>query len=753
MLAILCGLAAAMPRSFAQRATPTPKPAAAAAAIAAEPTASNLKTIRLPIRRLIGAREPIYLQNASSTFTIFLPISPRTDVKSCKLRLVFTNSIALLSERSVLRVVLNDRVIGQFHLTRDQPNHAVDVEIPLKFLDAGSNQVQFVVAQHYTLECEDPAAPELWTQILPDESYFEAVVAWKSIYPKLSLLRDLIDQKLWEPYRLHIAIPAASGTMSNSHLSWGSIISQGAALTLDYRPLALTTGTALLAGVDNVVVGTMNELTPYLTSTEIGAINGSFIAVKQLAGDPSRFLLVISGTNEDEVAQAAYAFSLINFPLPDSQFAQVKPSSFPEAEFYVRNAPLRAPGIYSFRQIGMEKSETVKGWNTGSFPLEVYMPGNLSADDGSNIEMRLHFAYGAAFRADSVLNIFVNKEFQYAIRLDDARGASHFDHRVYLPVKAFQPGRNVVDISPKMVPLINANCDMRQIENLYFTLFRDSDFVLPRLGEKTRLPSFGVFSQTAFPFTSTPNGSNLAVLITGQDNATVSAAWMLLGKMSQINGSVLHRAEITSKVPKANRNLLVVGPVDSIPDEVLAKAPVSPKQVGNIRYLVSVSPKPEATAIGPIEELLEKLRGQPAERSEPEDPATVDLAAQTELLDDTVAIAWESPFHRGKQAAVFTAADSKTLYRGLYNLQDRLFWDNLAGNLVVWGTTPHSLATAQLGPNFLYGVESVAARATDSVTTNPWLFPIIVFGAIGLLAFLLRMALKRREKTDDSAAK
>jgi len=744
VVAGLLGIVLALPHLSAQSIAPAPTPPT----IATAPAPAGATTLRLPLRQLVGAKEPIYLMTARSTYTVYVPVSARYTVRSCKLHLKFTNSIALLSERSTLRVVINDKTVAQYYLTRNEPDHIVDLELPVKYLENGPNQLQFIVSQHYTLECEDPAAPELWTQIFPDESYVEAVVTWANIYPKLSLLQWLIDKNLWEPYQFNICMPgAAAGNYTPSQLSWGSIVSQGVALNLDYRPFKVNTGAALIAGMDNVVIGQMNELTQYLTSTEIGAINGSFIAVKTLPGDPTHFMLIISGTNEDQVGQAAYAFSLINYPLPDSQYAQVGALNLPQKDFWLHHAPVKDPGIYSFRQLGLEKNASIHGWNTGNAQLETYMPGDLSQDDGSNIELRLHFAFGAAFRQDSVLNVFVNREFQYGVRLDDQRGGSHYDHRVYLPVKAFQPGRNLVEISPKMVPLVTNHCEMIQEENLWFTLYRDSDFVVPKLQKKARLPSFSLFSQTAFPFSSKPDGSELAVFISGKDATSTCAAWMLLGKMAQISGSIFARAELSYTPTRTKKDLLIVGPQGTIPDEVLGTSPVTLDQISKLRYLVQVSPSPEATAVGPIEEILEKLRGVPAQRNEREQPTTLGMDASTSLmLDDTAAVAYESPYAVARGAMLVTAKDSETLYRGVFNLQDRQYWDNLSGNLAVWNTKPESLATARLGPEFIYKVTNPVRRAQTQFNSNPILFVIVVFLTLGILAAVLRALLKKREK-------
>jgi hypothetical protein len=160
-----------------------------------------------------------------------------------------------------------------------------------------------------------------------------------------------------------------------------------------------------------------------------------------------------------------------------------------------------------------------------------------------------------------------------------------------------------------------------------------------------------------------------------------------------------------------------------------------------------VSPSPEATAVGPIEEILEKLRGVPAQRNEREQPTTLGMDASTGvMLDDTAAVAYESPYAVARGAMLVTAKDSETLYRGVFNLQDRLYWDNLSGNLAVWNTKPESLATARLGPEFIYKVTNPVRRAQNQFNSNPLLFVVVVFLTLGILAFVLRALLKKREK-------
>jgi hypothetical protein len=723
-------------------AVPLATPSAVGVNAPAEEPVDRVQTFRMPLRRLIPLDSPIMLRNASSIYTVFVPQSARFQPKSYGLRLRFTNSIALLSERSVLRVVLNDVIVAQFYLDRTKPMNDVSIDVPVNLVQTGFNRLQFIVAQHYTYKCEDPSAPELYTEINPDQSYLTTTGEWKPVTERLSFLRWWVDEKLWAPYQFNICMPS-SGAMNDEHLALGSIVTQGIALALNNQPFRVYSASALRPGMDNVVVGTMNELAPFLTATEVGTINGSFLAIKTLPGDPTHCMIIVSGRSAQEVKQTALALGMVNYPLPDSKYAIVDQMTMPE-NAYVRNAPLRVPGLYSFQQLGF-KTTTIKGWNTGTYSLKIYMPGDISKEDQSNVELRLHFVYGAAFRKDSTFNVFVNNQFQTAIRLKDVEGSLHSDHRLYLPMQAFQPGRNEVTLTPAMVPLVSNQCEILQDENLQFTLYDDSEFVLPKALRKARLPSLGLLSQTGFPYSSPPDGIETAVFVAGGAPATAEAAWTLMGKMSQISGALLSNVEISSKLPRSKKSLLVVGPRDEIPPELLAKAPVSPLQVGKMRYVVSTSPKPEKYAASPVEEFLMKVRGQSGDRNEPEPPSTANMNMTADLIDDIVAVQFESPFHVGYPVTLVTAWDADNLLAGMNMLQEREFWDALAGDLAVWSTRPDSLAVAKVGNDFIFKATSIVTRVGSRFDQQPWFFAILIIVLIVLSALGVRAALRKRE--------
>ena len=94
------------------------------------------------------------------------------------------------------------------------------------------------------------------------------------------------------------------------------------------------------------------------------------------------------------------------------------------------------------------------------------MPADLFAHEDKNVDLILHFAYGAGMRRDSVLNIMLNGRFERAIALDQQGGAIYHKYKIAVPLRSFQPGVNKTRFSPRMMPLITGECLAIQTENL-----------------------------------------------------------------------------------------------------------------------------------------------------------------------------------------------------------------------------------------------------------------------------------------------
>ncbi len=191
------------------------------------------------------AKEPIYLMTARSTYTVYVPVSARYTVRSCKLHLKFSNSTRPAQralDPAASSMTRRSPSITSRGTSPTTSSTSSSREIPRERLE----QLQFIVSQHYTLECEDPSAPELWTQIYPDESLSRGVVTWANIYPKLSLLKWLIDKNLWEPLPVqHLHARLRGRQLHALAALLGLRRHTGRRVESRYRPLKVNTGSAL----------------------------------------------------------------------------------------------------------------------------------------------------------------------------------------------------------------------------------------------------------------------------------------------------------------------------------------------------------------------------------------------------------------------------------------------------------------------------------------------------------------------------
>lgn len=169
--------------------------APAGAQQAAAPAAAPSPARDIPLADLGGRPGAIRLTRLDGASMLSIPLSRRENIKAATLHLVTTNSIAL-NNRSQLVVRLNGHSIAQLQLSARQPETTADIRLPVEILKPGYNQLVFRVAQHsQDSQCEDPNAPELWTEIDTTQSTLRLQSELKPATPVLADLNDLFDPK------------------------------------------------------------------------------------------------------------------------------------------------------------------------------------------------------------------------------------------------------------------------------------------------------------------------------------------------------------------------------------------------------------------------------------------------------------------------------------------------------------------------------------------------------------------------------
>ncbi|PPK42020.1 cellulose synthase subunit [Trinickia symbiotica] len=729
-LALLsAGAALATERAERIAAAPAQARPAAATPEAKPPTNTPIAAaINVSLATLGNLSGPLRLAGTAASGSISVPLSARETLREAALHLVLSNSVSLLTDRSQLAVRVNDRTIAQLQLSSRQPETTADIRIPTELLRAGYNALTFAVAQHSTENCEDPDAPELWTEIDTTASTLRMQAELRPLAPKLADLGDLIDPRQASPRS--IAIVTATKPQSDLQLATGGLLAQGVALRLRYLAGAprvfeakpgmgggVVPGLALapLAGSDLLLVGTRDALRGYLDAQTTAHIDGAFLGVYPRPDDPRRFMLIASGRNDEEVNRAARAFAHPGLPLP--QRSELTIESLDEAALPPWSAGRVVSGTqpHTLRELGF-RSRTLR--RSERADIDVVLPADIYAPEDAQVVLDFNFTEGAKMREDSVLNLFLNGRFEQVIALDQPRGAVMRHYRVAIPLRSFRSGPNTLSLRPDLVPLITDRCALRQTDNLALTVFDDSTLTLPPASHFTTLPDLKRFADSGFPYTARADGSELAVQIASRDDSSIAAAWALVGKLAQRQMTPLTAAQITFGEPLPGRNTVLVGAAGALPAAQLANAPWTP---GRSVRIAAAAP---ATTEMPLNEragnwLSRHWGGFVNASAQTAAPADVTLHGTTPLSQQLLVMQY-----RGKPGAaltVLTAASAAELLQGVTRLVEPSYWNNLDGDIALLTFDQPSLWTAQIGSTYETGTLGAWDWLGFTLSRHPWL--------------------------------
>ena len=733
------------------------------AATSTEPSRALSSTVSLA--SLLPGNQRIRLLYTADEFLMFIPMSARLKVNSAVLQLRLTNSTALLRERSQLAVRLNGKVLAQTALMPQRPESGIDIRVPADLLKPGYNQLVFSVVQHYALKCENADSADLWTEIDTVASTLAVEGERLPLTPRLSDMATLFDPKAWGEQALNI-ITAPAAPVRDDQLQWGALVAQGVALHLRYIPLRVNhtpavPGARLSSGAnfpglqqdalrrsDSILIGTKDELAPYLAPKLLDGITGGFLGVYPLDADPGRFVLVVSGTTAAEVTQAANAFAYLSFPYPDSASMRVAGVESPTLANYAGQRSLTQGRSYHFSQLDF-RTTTVRAAASTSLineehiqgmELELMIPGDLFAHEDANVELLLHFAYGAGLRGDSALNIMLNGRFERSIALTVDAGVVYQNYRIAIPLRSLQPGPNRIRFMPRMMPLVTGDCQAVQSENLLMTMYDDSIVRMPSAYHFVSMPNLRLLGRAGFPYTAKPDGAETLVHVAAGDSKTIAAAWTLLAKIAQRHGQPLREAIVSFELPNPDqRNLLVVGPAEKIKPGILKGAPLEAGQVSQAALPGTDAGSPVAGPQNWLARFVGNFGGFDAIAAEGKREITKAAGSK----DGALVVQYRSPFAADRTATVFMAADENSLLQGIIEVIKPEIWNDLQGNRVAWRTGADSVTWQKIGGDYSVGKISVPARMEFYFSKYPWIWIVTLLIMTALLAMITTRMLKR----------
>lgn len=721
---------------------------------------------------------PINLRGDRGEYELYFNLSTRIDPATATLHLEMANSQALLAPRSQLVIRLNDVVVAQLGLKPSAPVTIADIALPVELLKGGGNRLNFSAAQHYTIECESPGAAELWSQIDTSRSRISISGRALETTPLLSELQELIGPGLFGGRRFTLMGAMPADGLADSTIAAGATLSQALALRLRYQAAAIdfapaksdggTAATLRLAappagssgsgssGVGNgeadiLLFGTLEELRPVLGPQVASAITGGFLGVYPLPSDRRRLVIVVSGTTADEVARAATALGVSNFPFVDAPQQTVTGLEVQTIEPFFAHNVLKEGTKTSFTELGLA-STTLRG-TTGRTGIDVILPPDVYWPDSAEAELSLDYAYGSGMRAESVMNVLVNGQFQQAIALSEQGGAVLRGYRVRLPARKLLPGRNRVEFEVVMTPIYSGACTPPETRNLVMSLAGTSTISVARGVRLAAQPDLKLFGATGFPYVG---GGGFDLALAGRDPATVGAGWMIAARLAQVAGRILPEAHMVVGAPGANRHAFVVGAAADLAPGVTAALPVGVLQAGSFPYSTA-APLPV-----PTPSLMESLRAwvgfaPHGEVAVPPAPARV-LGAGA-LGRNGLLMAARAPGGGIFTVTTLTAASREALWTASQSLVGPFVWPKLDDDVTLWrpaaglkpvaagdAPVPEAVFTQRVGATYHIGSFGTLYAARYFIAEYPLVWIGVIAVAVLLLVAMLRLFLVARRR-------
>jgi cellulose synthase operon protein B len=716
--------------------------------------AQDLVKIKIPLTKLAPV-QTTKLMGGFGGYWVKLPIPERWQIEKATLHFSYVNSTALISRNSRLVVLLNSRPLAQVTLQPQSPVGDVAVFLPPRLLKPGYQDLEFNVIQHYTLECEDPSAPELWTILELDKSYIEFEYRLKMVPLQLKAIADfLFDSRISGENRVNLVIEEVSAEKAEL----AGLIASGLAVRFDYRPVAFSVSQTVQPRMDNILIGE-----PKFVKAVLGdrspEVRGAFLSLTHLPipgeggprkSDASHALIVVSGEKPEQVRDAARTLASVSFPYPGTPSMEVKEIRFPPAE-ESQGKNFAAPGEkYSFQALGFD-THTFQGIRPGTKSIDLRIPSHFLAKSNDFFWVSLHMAYGSGMRKDSVLNIFFNDRYISSIFLENPQGGIFRNYQIPIPAYQMKRGRNTLTFSPALTPLITGRCEYIQTENLLLTIFGDSSLTLPPMASWVDLPRMELFFQDGFPFTRWPDGRDTVIFLAEKSLNTVSAALNVLAIASQKVGYPAYGVRFSFDPPKdPNKEILVVGPVPQIPPDYLNAAPVKISQDGSISY--PQLKKLDSDARGEdswARWLLSRFLSPPASEKT-RAPASAVFSRQVSGLGSERAVLsqFQSPYQSGRSVVLLSALSSQELLRGAVMMWEPLVQGKIGGDLAILElpSPVMQVASAELGSKYYVGERGPVSRLNSFLYSHPWIFLALLLLAFVILAYAIYPLLKKQRR-------
>ncbi|NKN35598.1 cellulose biosynthesis cyclic di-GMP-binding regulatory protein BcsB [Agrobacterium sp. a22-2] len=467
------------------------------------------------------------------------------------LRIAYTNAVSVLPDDAIMDVEVNGRAVGSFAIRSSNGFLTEQLALSPTDLIPGRNSVRLRARQHHRVDCSLDAVYELWTQVDPVQSGFVTRAAGQ-----FATLDDLL----------------AIGRTGEGVTELRLISPEGDRSVMAADSLATVQALALYLNRDDLKISIADKpgegagIDLYFGDTRSYPQTAKARLV--LAGAPNG-LSVRGGGTADRAAVIMHGASPAD--LSASLKAAVGNIMRPGFEAGVLNA---RPGMVDGTETGRVTLADA-GYRTAPFTgrlfrttLDIDMPADFYPGDYGAIDFYLKAATAPGLAPGAQLLFRVNERAVTSHVLYNPEGATFDGKRIELPLRAFHPGVNQVEILAELPMEADKACEPagRSQERPRFLLLEDSAFEFPDVAHIGRLPDLAAFSGKAYPF---QDAVPFDVHVDRPDGASLGAAMTMVTRLALAAKKPLNASlKVGAPDASADRDALIVtanGRQDGVP--------------------------------------------------------------------------------------------------------------------------------------------------------------------------------------------
>jgi len=536
-----CALALALALAAALIAAAAPCAGQTIAAPTPTPTTSAAATVSSHVWRMPGGAKPARIEgeDGSLSWPVYLPATSVGGLT--RFQLVFQAAISVMPEASWLTLVINGRTLGRVPIASPTSPKVMEFDLPAGALSPGWNEVRISAVQRHRVDCSIDATYELWTQIDPARTGFVGPAA------SISGLNDLpavqVDPTGVERIRLILPpnpLPAD--------------IERG----LEFAERVAIRGQFLHPVVD------LSSMPASVEVSLLGTVDHDPTAGQSIAPG---LRMVIGATGVPTLVPAAGSndFAAMFEVQPD------EPSGTPEglrALSVAVGVPIRPGQAVTLADLGLATHAFTGRLFRAGFDL-ILPPDAYLADYG---EAKLSFdgGYAGDLLSDARLVIRVNGVVDGSLALDREGGAALQGQIIHMPLGAFRPGRNHIEIEAQLPTWADQACDTLAAIDAKdrFLILGATTVTIPTLARIARFPNLSATFVNGFRIT---REGLVNLYLPHMTPGAIAAAGTLLTNVAVRTGAPIGANVLTGQPPDDGGSTIVLGVASDMPASLLQK--------------------------------------------------------------------------------------------------------------------------------------------------------------------------------------